>query len=59
MKQWRFVEEYHVYMLQMIRKSIAQTQGLVDELSKRIKEILIKYDNVLELLRRYLVSTLS
>ena len=38
-------------MLQMIRKSIAQTQGLVDELSKRIKEILIKYDNVLELLK--------
>lgn len=36
-------------MLKMIRKSIAQTQGLVDELSKRIKEILIKYDNVLEL----------
>lgn len=46
-----FVEEHHVYMLQMIRKSIAQTQGLVDELSKRIKEILIKYDNVLELLK--------
>lgn len=46
-----FVEEHHVYMLQMIRKSIAQTQSLVDELSKRIKEILIKYDNVLELLK--------
>lgn len=46
-----FVEEHHVFMLQMIRKSIAQTQGLVDELSKRIKEILIKYDNVLELLK--------
>ena len=46
-----FVEEHHVYMLKMIRKSIAQTQGLVDELSKRIKEILIKYDNVLELLK--------
>lgn len=43
-----FVEEHHVYML---RKSIDQTQGLVDELSKRIKEILIKYDNVLELLK--------
>jgi transposase len=38
-------------MLQMIRKSIAQTQGLVDELFKRIKEILIKHDNVLELLK--------
>lgn len=46
-----FVEEHHVYMLQMIRKSIAQTQGLVDELSKRIKDILVKYDNVLELLK--------
>ena len=38
-------------MLQMIRKSIAQTQGLVGELSKRIKDILAKYDNVLELLK--------
>lgn len=38
-------------MLQMIRKSIAQTQDLVDELSKRIKDMLIKYDNVLELLK--------
>lgn len=46
-----FVEEQHVYMLLMIRKSIAQTQGLVDEFSKRIKEILIKYDNVLVLLK--------
>ncbi len=46
-----FVEEHHVYMLQMIRKSIAQTQGLVNELSKRIKDILVKYDNVLELLK--------
>ncbi len=46
-----FVEEHHVYMLQMIRKSIAQTQGLIDELSKRIKDILVKYDNVLELLK--------
>ena len=46
-----FVEEHHVYMLQMIRKSIAQTQDLVDELSKRIKDMLIKYDNVLELLK--------
>ena len=46
-----FVEEHHVYMLQMIRNSIAQTQDLVDELSKRIKDMLIKYDNVLELLK--------
>ena len=38
-------------MLHMIRKSIAQTQDLVDELSKRIKDMLIKYDNVLELLK--------
>lgn len=47
-----FVEEHHVYMLRMIRKSIAQMRGLVYELFKRIKEILIKYDNVLELLKK-------
>lgn len=41
----------------MIRKSIAQTQDLVDELSKRIKDMLIKYDNVLELLKEIPVLT--
>ena len=52
-----FVEDHHVYMLQMIRKSIAQTQGLIDELSKRIKDILVKYDNVLELLKSGFINT--
>lgn len=47
-----FVEEHHVYMLRMIRKSIAQMRGLVYELFKRIKKILIKYDNVLELQKK-------
>lgn len=46
-----FVEEHHVYMLQMIRKDIEQTQKLIDDLSTRIKSLLSKYDNALELLK--------
>lgn len=45
------VEEHHIYLLQMIRKDIWQTQKLVDELSERIKELLSKYENALELLK--------
>ena len=46
-----FVEEHHIYLLQMIRRDISQTRYLVDELSDRIRELLSKYDNVLELLK--------
>lgn len=35
----------------MIRKNIDQIQSLVDDLSERIKGLLSKYKNVLELLR--------
>lgn len=45
------VEEHHIYLLQMIRKDIWQTQKLVDELSERIKKLLSKYENALELLK--------
>lgn len=46
-----FVEEHHIYLLQMIRRDMSQTQKLVDELSGRIKELLSKYENVIELLK--------
>ena len=46
-----FVEEHHIYLLQMIRKDIAKTQELVNELSERIKSILSKYENAIELLK--------
>ncbi|WP_299234036.1 IS110 family transposase [uncultured Bacteroides sp.] len=46
-----FVEEHHIYLLQIIRKDIDQTQTLVDDLSECIKRLLSKYENVLELLR--------
>lgn len=46
-----FVEEHHIYLLQMIRKDIDQTQTLVDDLSERIKRLLSKYENALELLK--------
>lgn len=45
-----FVEEHHIYLLQIIRKDISQTQQLVSNLSERIKDLLSKYENVLELL---------
>lgn len=38
-------------MLQMIRRNIAQIQVFVDELSNRIKDILSKYENAMELLK--------
>lgn len=46
-----FVEEHHVYLLRMIRKDMDQTQKLVEELSERIKSLLSKYENALELLK--------
>lgn len=46
-----FVEEHHIYLLQMIRKDISQTQQLVEALSGRIKELLSKYENAVELLK--------
>ena len=46
-----YVEGHHVYLLQMIRKDIDNTQVLIDDLSDRIKTLLSKYDNVLELLK--------
>ena len=43
-----FVEEHHIYLLQMIRKDITKTEELVSEL---IKTILSKYENAIELLK--------
>ena len=47
-----FITEHHVYMLQLIRKEIADTEQTVESLSKRIKEVLSPYDNALELLKK-------
>lgn len=41
------IGEHHKYMLQMIRKDIEQTQGLIDELTFRIKMMLAPYDSAL------------
>ena len=46
-----FVESHHVYMLQMIRRDIDQTTVLIDELGVKIREVLSKYDNAIELLK--------
>lgn len=47
-----FVTEHHVYMLQIIRKEIADTEQTIDSLNKRIKEVLSSYENALELLKK-------
>lgn len=47
-----FVTEHHVYMLQLIRKEIADTEQTIESLSKRIKEVLSSYENALELLKK-------
>lgn len=46
-----FVTEHHVYMLQLIRKEINDTEQTIDSLNKRIKEVLSSYENALELLK--------
>ena len=47
-----FVTEHHVYMLQLIRKEINDTEQTIESLSKRIKEVLSPYENALELLKK-------
>jgi transposase len=44
--------EHQIYLLQIIRQDIAQTQTLIDKLSEQIKALLSPYDNVLELLKK-------
>jgi transposase len=46
------VESHHIYLLQIIRKDISQTQELIDGLNQRIRDMLSGYDNVLELLKQ-------
>lgn len=46
------MEAHHVYMLQTIRKDIEQTEGVIRELTSRIKEVLSPYENVIELLKK-------
>jgi Transposase and inactivated derivatives len=45
-----FVEEHHIYLLQIIRKDIAQTEALIADLSQRIKDKLSAYEDVITLL---------
>ena len=46
-----FIDEHQKYLLQLIQKDIAQTQILINELSERIKSILMPYDNAIERLK--------
>ena len=46
-----FVENHHVYMLTMIRRDIDQTNALIEELNSKIRDVLSKYENAIELLK--------
>lgn len=46
-----FVTKHHVYMLQLIRKEIADTEQTIESLNERIKDVLSPYENALELLK--------
>jgi len=46
------VEEHHIYMLGIIRRDIAGTEQIIEDLNERIKTMLSVYDNVLELLKQ-------
>lgn len=46
-----FIEEHHTFMLKTIRKSMEQTQEVIDEITERIRQLLSPYENVVELLR--------
>lgn len=46
-----FIEEHHAFMLKKIRKSMEQTQEVIDEITESIRQLLSHYDNVVELLR--------
>ncbi len=46
-----FVKKHHVKMLRIMRKDIAQAEEMIADLSEQIKDILSKYDNVMEALK--------
>jgi len=47
-----FITEHHVYMLQIIRQEIANTQRTIESMDQRIKEVLSPYENALEMLKK-------
>jgi transposase len=47
-----FITPHHVYMLQIIRQEMDNTQRTIESLDQRIKEVLSPYDNALELLKQ-------
>lgn len=46
-----FVEEHHVYLLQIRPRDMFQTKQLINALSARVKEFLSQNENVLQLLK--------
>jgi len=47
-----FITGHHVYMLQIIRQEIADTQRTIESLNQRIKRVLLPYENAVELLKK-------
>jgi len=46
-----YITEHSIYMLQTIRGDIQATEAIIEKLNQRIREVLLPYDNVLELLK--------
>jgi transposase len=47
-----FITTHHIYMLQLIRQEIDNTLRTIESLDLRIKEVLLPYNNALELLKK-------
>ncbi len=46
-----FITEHHIFLLQTIKRDIESTEGIISEISLRIKEKLQEYENAIEALR--------
>lgn len=47
-----FVTEHHSYLLQLIQRDVAATEGLIADITAKIKVVLSPYDGALEQLKR-------
>ncbi|MDD2426428.1 MAG: IS110 family transposase [Bacteroidales bacterium] len=46
-----FITEHHIFLLQTIKRDIESTEGIISEVSSRIKENLLEYENAIDALR--------
>lgn len=46
-----FITDHHIFLLQTIKRDIESTESIISEISSRIKESLLEYENAIEALR--------